>query len=109
MTSSTCTTSATGNYITDFDGDFDGVVDFVDIVTGSTCDINNITFTGPSGNGNGDVKFALLPTHSKNLDWKVSADKQNITIDYFTSVLGSANGPCSSGCECRAYYEVDND
>lgn len=107
VASNTCTTTAFGDYITNFNGTSKSVIDFVNVNSGSTCDIT-VLFTGNGIPGSsGDIKFALLPTHSSNLDWEISNDEQDrLELDFFTNFEGSAEALfCNDNCTCVAGFD----
>lgn len=105
VTSDTCTTSATALYSTKFDGTKSGKVDFVKVISGSTCNYT-MAFTGSLGNGtDGTIRFAMLSNYSEDLDWEISEDRQTLTLDFFTDFKGSdSTSFCSEVCYCTGVY-----
>ncbi|MBD66742.1 MAG: hypothetical protein CME62_16160 [Halobacteriovoraceae bacterium] len=104
MTSSDCTTTAHGNFVTDYEDDFSDELDFFNVVSGSTCDID-VNFVGDDGNGVGTVKFALLASESKQLTWEVNEDKDYLSLDFYTGFQGSNLGSyCGNACNCEARF-----
>ena len=103
---STCTTSAVGQYRTDFNGDSLGEVDFFDLITGSTCDVD-IADIGPNTVGTISVNLALLQSRSNALDWIVDGD--SLELELGTLFVGStAVTGCLSNCYCVGSYSQSN-
>jgi hypothetical protein len=107
VASNTCTTTAFGDYITNFNGTSKSVIDFVNMNSASTCNIS-VLFTGNGVPGStGDIKFALLPTHSSNLNWEISnTEKDRLELDFFTNFEGSSEVLfCNDDCSCVAGFD----
>lgn len=102
-----CTTSAVGKYITAFSGNSTGEMDFTDLITGSTCNLD-VVDNGDNSVGTVSVAMTMLGTQSSNLDWEVYNDRENLDLDYFADFNGSTsvNG-CSGLCDCTATFTRD--
>lgn len=106
VSTSLCTTSATANLQTDFDGDLSDNLNFNSVLTSGTCS-EDLSFSGSgSGAGNGTVKFTMLPANSKNLLWEISEQKNELKLQFFTGFIGSNSGGfCAENCTCYGIYE----
>lgn len=97
-----CITSATGEYATDFDGSSTGIVEFVNVVTATACNISIID-TGSNSVGSVDIPMGLLAHETTSLNWVVNSD--NLKIDNFTGFAGSLdNSGCQGICNCYGNY-----
>ena len=104
-TTDSCTTSATANLQTDFDGDLEDTLNFNEVLTSGTCN-EDLSFSGASGGGTGTVKFTMLPIESKGLYWLVSSDKNELNLEFFSGFRGSSSGAyCAGNCTCLGKYQ----
>lgn len=102
---SSCTTSTYGSYVTDFDGDSKGYIDFKNVISGSSCSIS-INDDGVNSVGTVSVNMTLIPSKAIDLFWLV--DEDSLELEVGTGFMGSPQNPgCQGLCFCKGYFEKD--
>lgn len=100
-----CSTSSTGNYITNFNGTSTGVLDIVDVITGGTSCEESISDSSSNSVGTTVIPTTLTGAFSTNLSWVVSTERDFLELDYFTNFKGSiSDSGCAEACVCKAYF-----
>ena len=104
-TGDNCSTSATGTYLTDFNGSRKGSVDLIDIITGSDTCFEDFVDSGTADVGTQSILMSLDGSFSTGLEWTVTNDESTLKIQLFNGYVGSNSViGCGETCVCSGIY-----
>lgn len=98
-----CSTTASGNYVINYNSADDGTLDYSSVINGLTCSIS-IAENGGAGTVAVPFGFITSVSNTSGLSWKV--DNSKLYIEVSTGFKGSDNiaNYCLGRCECFGVF-----